>query len=85
MNKPNRLQMFLIKLRAGHPFSPVEDLGQLKDHAVIRYKHYFIDVMVLEDGTLRLGWSEDPHMFPDVNINEFWTSQPPQKGTQVEI
>lgn len=72
MGKPSRWQIFKTKLSLGHPFSPTVDLGQIDDHTVIRFKGYYIDVIEKGGEIISQGWSTDPHMFPDVNINDFW-------------
>lgn len=51
---------------------------------IIRYKDMYFNITL--DGATELptgdfGWSHDPHMFPDVNINDFWTASAPPEAT----
>lgn len=77
--KPTKWQMFKIKLGMGMPFAPVHEIGQIDDHTVIRFKDYYVGLMEKDGEIINFGWSKDPHMFPDVNINEYWTSNPPKQ------
>ena len=75
--KPSFWQMLKIKLSMGEPFAKVTYLGEV-DHTVIRFKEKYLSIMEGKDGEMNFGWSDDPHMFPDVNINDFWTAVPPE-------
>lgn len=75
--KPTRWQMFKLKLSLGKPFNPVHNLGAV-EHTVIRFKDKYISIMEGENDAMDFGWSKSPHMFPDVNINDFWTATPPK-------
>lgn len=79
MSKPNWWQRRKIGFKLGHPTAPWELIndGKPVQSLVIRYKDLYFDVKLdAETGepTGDFGWSRDPHMFPDVNINDFWTA-----------
>lgn len=73
--KPTWWQMFKIKLSLGHPLAPTNNLGQV-DHTVIRFKDKYISIMEGENDAMNFAWSRNPHMFHDVNINDFWEAHP---------
>lgn len=83
--KPNWWQRRKIGMSQGAPLAPWRTLndGKPVQSLVIRYKDIYLDVKL--DGETDLptgdfGWSRSPHMFPDVNINEFWRAVPPEEA-----
>lgn len=77
--KPNWWQRRKISIQMGRPAAQwhlVND-GKPVENKVIRYKDLYFEITLdAETGqpTGDFGWSRDPHMFPDVNINDFWTA-----------
>jgi len=73
--KPNWWQIQKIKWGLGVPLALTKDLGRC-DETVIRYKDKFISILEDETEIKSLSWSDNPHMFPATNINDFWTATP---------
>lgn len=73
---PTWWQIFKLKLSMGKPLAPVPNLGQIDHSTVIRFKDYYVNIMEANGEIVNLGWSKDPHMFPDVNINDFLSVTP---------
>lgn len=63
-----------VKLSMGKPLAPVHNIGKIDAHTVIRFKDYYVGLMERDGEIVNFGWSKDPHMFPDVNINDFWVA-----------
>lgn len=61
-----------VKAKTGET---IKDLG-LVDEVIIRYKGYYISLLVGEDEIKSLGWTDNPMMF-DVPVRQFWTATPP--------
>lgn len=72
--KPTWWQIMKIKLSMGRPLAPVQFIDQ-DTHTVIRFKTHYISIMEKDEKIVDLGWSNDPHMFPDVNINDYWIAR----------
>lgn len=84
--KPNWWQRRKISILMGRPEARwhLMNGGKPVQSVVIRYKDMYFEVSLdAETGepTGDFAWSRDPHMFPDVNINDFLTAAPiQQKG-----
>ncbi len=79
MNKPNWFRRRKIAIEQGVPLAQWENLGNV-EHTVIRFKDYYLSVMERDGEIVSQAWSKDPHMFQDVNINDFWSAEAPSKG-----
>lgn len=77
--KPTWWQMMKVKIGMGEPFAKVTYVGEVDHSTVIRFKDYYVSLMEVDGEIVSFGWSKDPHILPDVNINDFWTASPPTK------
>ncbi len=84
--KPNWWQRRKISILMGRPEARwhLVNRGKLVISLVIRYKELYFDIKLdAETGepTGDFGWSRDPHMFPDVNINDFLVAAPIEENS----
>lgn len=73
--KPTKWQMFKIKARMGKPFASVHDMTGYT-RTVIKFKDKYIEVAEGPDDAVEFGWSRNPDMFPDLNLNDIWVASP---------
>jgi hypothetical protein len=81
--EPNWWQRRKISISMGRPTASwhLMNDGNPVENTIIRFKDLYLEVTLdaeTKEPTGDFAWSRDPHMFPDVNINDFWTATAPK-------